>query len=819
MNKSRTIFCVALLCGALTSAERTVAAEEGCLAAEIDSIVQAIKLPEIPAREFNIVDFRATEGGTEDARPSILAAIREAVAHGGGRVVVPAGNWLSNGPIVLQSKIELHLEEGARLQFSARAEHYLPAVLTRWEGTELYGYSPLIYARDVHDVAITGTGTIDGNPNSEFLAWTELQAADQLALRKMGAGGVPVEDRDFGAGHYLRPSLIQLFSAERVLLSGFTAENSPFWVNHLVYTNHATVRGIRVDSHYANNDGVDVDSSRYVLVEDSHFRTGDDSVVVKSGRDRDGRDIARPSEYVVVRNNDMGGEDGIALGSEMSGDVREVYFVDNVMRSGTAAFRFKSNLDRGGVVEKIRVCRQRVESFDRLFWFQLDYPGELGGNFPALYHDIVFEDITVEKAETVLEVHAPKGAPLRDVTFRNVNIGHGSRDFILENAENLVFDNVIINGERVDVPWSQRAVDSMIARSPEAWRMRPHKGLTEPQWAYTYGLALLATQRVYEQTRNPAHYDYVRTWVDSLIDEDGHIRNIEITDFNIDSVNAGKLLFALYEKTGDKRYRKAMDSLRTQLEWQPRTRSGGFWHKRIYPWQMWLDGLYMGSAYWAQYAATFGEDSESFDDITHQFALIESKTRDPETGLLFHGWDESRLLAWADEETGLSPNFWSRAMGWYAMALVDSWEHFPTNHAGRDTLAAILQRLIDALLPFQHESGIWYQVTDQGGREGNYLEASGTGMFVYAIAKGVRLGILDKQYLAVAEKGFDGLVTELVRIDANGQVSLTNICGSAGLGGIPFRDGSFEYYIGEPRVDNDPHGVGPFILAALELDR
>jgi len=157
----------------------------------------------------------------------------------------------------------------------------------------------------------------------------ELQAADQLALRKMGAGGVPVEDRDFGAGHYLRPSLIQLFSAERVLLSGFTAENSPFWVNHLVYTNHATVRGIRVDSHYANNDGVDVDSSRYVLVEDSHFRTGDDSVVVKSGRDRDGRDIARPSEYVVVRNNDMGGEDGIALGSEMSGDVREVYFVDS----------------------------------------------------------------------------------------------------------------------------------------------------------------------------------------------------------------------------------------------------------------------------------------------------------------------------------------------------------------------------------------------------------------------------------------------------------------------------------------------------------
>ena len=574
-----------------------------------------------------------------------------------------------------------------------------------------------------------------------------------------------------------------------------------------------------VDSHYANNDGVDVDSSRYVLIEGGHFRTGDDSVVVKSGRDRDGRDIARPSEYVVVRNNDMGGEDGIALGSEMSGDVREVYFVDNVMRSGLAAFRFKANLDRGGVVEKIRVCRQSVESFERLFWFQLDYPGELGGNIPSLYHDIVFEDITVEKADTVLEVHAPEAAPLRDVTFRNVTIGEGSTEFVLENAEDIVFENVVINGERIDVPWSRRMVDSMISRSPEAWRMRPHKELTEPQWQYTYGLALLATQRTFEQTGDRAHYDYVRSWVDSLIDKDGRIRNIEITDFNIDSVNAGKLLFALYEETGDERYRKAMDSLRTQLEWQPRTRAGGFWHKRIYPWQMWLDGLYMGSAYWAQYAATFGEGRGSFDDITHQFALIEKKTRDPKTGLLYHGWDESRLLAWADKDTGLSPNFWSRAMGWYAMALVDSWEHFPADHAGRDTLAAILQRLVEALVPFQHESGIWYQVTDQGNREGNYLEASGTGMFVYAIAKGVRLGILDDKYLAVAEKGFDGLVNELVHVDEDGKLHLTNICGSAGLGGYPFRDGSFGYYVNEPRVDNDPHGVGPFILAALELGR
>ena len=367
--------------------------------------------------------------------------------------------------------------------------------------------------------------------------------------------------------------------------------------------------------------------------------------------------------------------------------------------------------------------------------------------------------------------------------------------------------------------WSERIVDATIERSPLAWQMRPNRNLQKPQWAYTYGLVLLATQKVHAQSENPKHLDYITTWVDSLIDDDGRIRDYEITDFNIDSVNAGKLLFVLYEQTGDERYKKAMDSLRTQLEWQPRTRTGGFWHKRIYPWQMWLDGLYMGAAYWAQYAATFGEGPESFDDITHQFALIEEKTRDAETGLLYHGWDESHLLAWADKDSGLSPNFWSRSMGWYAMALVDSVEHFPAGHAGRETLTAILQRLVDALLPFQHETGVWYQVTDQGDRDGNYLEASGTAMYVYAIAKGVRLGLLDESYLAYAEKGFDGLVDELVRVDDDGTVHLTQVCSSAGLGGNPFRDGSFEYYISEPQYDDDPHGIGPFILASLELGR
>lgn len=413
--------------------------------AGIDEILRTIQLPAIPARDFVITEFGARAGGSTDARPAIMAAIRKAAKAGGGRVVIPRGQWLSKGPIHLASNINLHISDGATLLFSPEARHYLPLVLTRWEGTELYSYSPLIYAFEVHDVAITGKGVIDGNRASEFLQFIEKAEPDMQRLRRMGNDGTPVSQRRFGAGTHLRPPIIQFFRAERVLLEDYTVLNSPFWVNHLVYTEHATVRRIRVDSHHANNDGVDIDSSRFVLVEQCFFRTGDDSVVVKSGRDRDGREIGKPSEYVVVRKNDMGGEDGIALGSEMSGGIRHVYFTDNVLRRGASAIRFKANLDRGGVVEHIRVSNFTVEAFENLIWFQLDYPGLLGGGHPATYRDIVFENFTVERAGTVFNGDAPAAAPLQHVTLRNFTIQHADRTFILKNVEGLKLENVVIS--------------------------------------------------------------------------------------------------------------------------------------------------------------------------------------------------------------------------------------------------------------------------------------------------------------------------------------------------------------------------------------
>ncbi|MFT3781110.1 MAG: glycoside hydrolase family 28 protein [Nibricoccus sp.] len=420
--------------------------------AQAEKIVASIQLPKIPARDFVITTFGAKHDGTTDALPAIKAAIAQASADGGGRVIIPKGSWISHGPIHLKSNIELHVAEGATLLFSTSAKDYLPVVLTRWEGTELYSYSPLIYAFEVHDVAITGKGVIDGNSQSEFLKWIDpkLQNPHQTALRKMGVDGTPAAKRIFGEGTYLRPPIIQFFRAERVLLEDYTVLNSPFWVNHLVYADHVTLRRVRVDSHYTNNDGVDVDSCLNVLIEDCWFRTGDDSVVIKSGRDRDGREVGRPSENVVVRRNDMGGEDGIALGSEMSGGIRNVFFTDNVLRKGVSAIRFKANLDRGGTVEHIRVRNFTVESFENLFWFQLDYPGLLGGGHPSTYRDIVFENFTVENAGTVFEAHAPAGAPLKEVTLRNIVIKKAEKTFILENVDGLRLEQVRIGNQLVN---------------------------------------------------------------------------------------------------------------------------------------------------------------------------------------------------------------------------------------------------------------------------------------------------------------------------------------------------------------------------------
>ena len=348
--------------------------------------------------------------------------------------------------------------------------------------------------------------------------------------------------------------------------------------------------------------------------------------------------------------------------------------------------------------------------------------------------------------------------------------------------------------------------------------LRRHPVVHE-EWDYTAGVVLLAIEAVGRRTGEARFLDYVQRNMEAVILPDGTIRSYELSEFNLDQVNQGKVLFPLLERTQQPRYRQAAELLREQLRRHPRTSEGGFWHKQIYPHQMWLDGLYMAAPFLAQYAATFGE-VRAFDDVARQLLLVARHTRDPLTGLYYHGWDESRTQAWANPQTGTSPGFWGRATGWYAMALVDVLDQLPANHPDRDAIVRVLQQLAEAVAAVQDPvTGLWYQVLDQPNRTGNYHEASASSMFVYALARGVRQGHLPERFLAIARRGHDGLVRYLVRPGADGLPSLNGIVQVSGLGGKQQRSGTFEYYVSEPVVADDYKGVGPFILASLELDR
>lgn len=366
-----------------------------------------------------------------------------------------------------------------------------------------------------------------------------------------------------------------------------------------------------------------------------------------------------------------------------------------------------------------------------------------------------------------------------------------------------------------DMKWSDRMALTVMKRHPEAYMIDDAK---TPKWDYVHGLVLHSIEELYKQNPDPRYPVYIKGYVDSFVENDGSIKTYDLDNYNIDMVVSGRLLFKIYETTKEEKYLKALQLLRKQLTEQPRTESGGFWHKKIYPNQMWLDGLYMGEPFYAEYTTAF-ENGKQLDDVAKQFELIQKHATDPKTGLLYHAWDESKQMAWANKETGTSPNFWSRALGWYAMALVDVLDYFPKDHPKQKELVGYLNNVSEALAKYQDKSGLWYQVTDKGNKEGNYLEASGSSMFAYAFAKGANKGYLPSKYKKLANKAFDGLTKQLIKVDADGGITLTQACAVAGLGGKPYRDGSYEYYVKERKKDNDPKATGPFILAALELGR
>ena len=338
-------------------------------------------------------------------------------------------------------------------------------------------------------------------------------------------------------------------------------------------------------------------------------------------------------------------------------------------------------------------------------------------------------------------------------------------------------------------------------------------------WNYEIGVVLMGFERLSAYTGDTSYLQYAKHIVDHFITEDGNIRTYVMEEYNSDNIPPGRQLLHLYQRYGLKKYADAARILRDQISWQPRNKVGGFWHKLKYPTQMWLDGLYMVSPFYAEYAKAYNQP-EVYNDIINQFVWMEKYARDAKTGLIYHGWDESRLQRWANPVTGVSPEFWSRSMGWYMMALVDVLDIIPANHARRKELIGILQRLTTALIKFQDkDAGVWWQVTNKGGQEKNYLESSGTAMFVFSIAKGIRMKYLPATVLPALKKAYNGMINTFVKEDANGKYHYIQAVAGAGLGGIPYRDGTYEYYVNEPRRDDDLKAIGPFIQACIEMER
>jgi unsaturated rhamnogalacturonyl hydrolase len=366
-----------------------------------------------------------------------------------------------------------------------------------------------------------------------------------------------------------------------------------------------------------------------------------------------------------------------------------------------------------------------------------------------------------------------------------------------------------IGGAATGRPWSVRVAESVMRRSP---------GAVLDKWDYTAGLVLLAMQRLGSSTGDPRYAKYVWRSIDSLVAADGSISSYQALEYNLDQINEGRVLFSLADNIRDPRYARAAARLRAQLAEQPRTANGGFWHKKIYPDQMWLDGLYMAEPFYAQFAA-LRADTMAMNDVAHQFSIVVRELRDSATGLYYHAWDSARRQPWADPKTGRSKNFWGRADGWYLMAAIDVLDYLPPNHSGRPALIRVVRELADAVARVQDTSGVWWQVLDQPNRQRNYLEESASAMFVYSFAKGARLGYLDARYRRLAERAFDAMLRRFVTTDEDGLVSIHGICKVAGLGGNPPRDGSYDYYVSEPVVSDDYKGVGAFMLAAIELGR
>ena len=784
-------------------------------------IEKSIRVPEFADRTFDIRKY----GAALDATPAqnqkaINKAIEACSKAGGGRVVIPEGTW-KTGAIRLKSHVNLVIEKNATLFFHFDRSLY-PLVETRWEGLDCINYSPLIYAFKETDVAITGEGTIDGNgsddtwwlmsgktPKSRDIVVEEKQQnpGGRADLLKMAEDGVPIEKRVFGPKKGLRPQMVNLNQCDGILIEGVTMVRSPFWVMHPLLSKNITVRNVTVHNDGPNGDGCDPESCENV------------------------------SKNIIVRNCVMkDGHGGVVLGSEISGGCNNVFVENCKMDSPNLdrILRIKTNSCRGGVIEDIYMRNVEVgQCAEAVLKINLDYePKEIGRRgFYPIVRNVYMENVTCKKSKYGIMVVAfddrtnVYNINLKDCKFDGV---YEKPVYITGQTKDMNYDNLFINGSLVlnEYPYknySEWLTHSEMQRIPDPCYL---DFTNKPKWGYVVGIEQEAMLDTYLAYKDESIINYLKQYPAKMIDEKGNITGYKYEDFNLDNTRPGRYILRMNLLYPEKKLDKAVKTIFKQLEKQPRTKDGVWWHKAIYAHQVWLDGVYMGHPFYTMAAPTLKGEKKAkkyYDDTFDQISKTYKRTYDEKTGLWKHAWDETQKMFWANPETGLSQHTWARAQGWFAMAILEVLDALPQDYENRGALIEMLNNVMQATVKYQDKkTGVWYDVMDVNDSR-NYLEATASSMFAYVLLKGARLGYFGDDLKQAGIKAYNGILKEFVKVNADKTLSLTRCCSVSGLGPDDAkgrrRDGSFEYYISEPIRDNDGKGVGPFIWASLEMEK
>ena len=839
-------------------------------------IEQSIRVPQFPDQTYLITKYGAkTDATAAQNQKAIQKAIDLCSKKGGGKVVVPAGSKFLTGAIQLKNGVNLEVQEGAVLEFAFEPELY-PIVETSWEGLECFNISPCVYAFKAKDIAITGKGTIDGGGsrdtwwpwvgNARFGYKGEGPAQNKggrARMLKNGEDGIPMynekgersPERVFGPQDGMRPQLVNFNKCEGIFLEDITLLRSPFWVIHPLHSTDITVRRVKMINDGPNGDGCDPECCNRVLIEDCFFNTGDDCIAIKSGRNRDGRERNMPSQNIIIRNCEMkNGHGGVVIGSEISGGCKNVFAHDCVMDSPELerVLRIKTNSCRGGIIEninmkdvKVGVCKESILKIN------LDYEHNevcCRGYYPTV-RNVYMENVTSEKSKYGVQIIGlEEDTYVYDIFVKNCKFnGVQSGNFSSGKTRNVIFENLFVNGSLAltEMPYkhySEWMTYSEMKRTPKSYLL---DFSTQPKWSYVMGIELEGMLDTYLKYGGDDIKKYCQDYTDQMINEKGEILGYNILDYNLDNIRTGHFVTRMYNLYPEQKNLIAMQTMMKQLKDQPRTKVDKvFWHKAIYAYQVWLDGIFMGLPFRCLTASTQLKPKEAvkiYDDAVNQLKITYERTLDAKTGLNRHAYDETRNTFWADKETGLSQHCWARAQGWYSMALIEVLDALPEDYSRRGEVIELLQKDLDAIIKWQDKkTGIWYQVMDSPEREGNYLESTATSMFAYVLLKAYNKGYLGTKYRDAGIKAYKGIINNMIRVNADKTISLTNCCSVAGLGPAATpeviaamkkinpkgsvnenkrRDGGYQYYLSEPIRDNDAKGIGPFIWASLEMEK